>query len=412
MPYKINNRIQFLYETGKILSSSLDYNVTLVIVSKLIVESIADFCIIDILENDVMKRVAVRAYRKSDQELASRMYEFPPDPHNKGAIYDSVENDLPIVIKKNTKKWLSTVSRIKEERELINQMRLNSHMFAPLRSRGRVIGVLTIASTDKDFEYSQEDALLINSFAARAAMAVDNSKLFSEAQAAIQTRDEFLSIASHELKTPLAGILLALQFAIRHLKKDENFTDESVFNALNTGVVQTRRLSGLINDLLNVSTMSSGELSIEREECDLVGMISDTLKGFEFQLQKEKIDINFTSEYKTLWGNWDRSRIEEVITNLISNAIKYGNRKPIKVELEKKNEKAIIRVIDKGMGIRREEQKAIFELFRRTVAAQDLKGMGIGLYISNQIVKAHNGKIYVKSIEGKGSTFMVELPIQ
>ena len=215
----VKDKVRFLLEAGKILSSTLDYNVTLVSVSKLIVENIADFCIIDILEGEKINRVVVKTSKKSDQETANQMFNFLPDPRNKKAIYEAANSGTSILIKKVTKEWIEGVSSTKEEKRVTEELNLKSLIFSPLVSRGRVIGVLSVGVTGENFSYTEEDELFVNSLAVRAALAVDNSKLFSEAQSALQIRDEFLSIASHELKTPLTSILLALQFALTHLKK-------------------------------------------------------------------------------------------------------------------------------------------------------------------------------------------------
>lgn len=411
MPNLNQNRVIFLAKAGKILSSTLDYNVTLVSVAKLLVESVADFCIIDILENKEMKRVVVRTAKRSEQHLANRMFDFRPDPRNKKAIYDAASLGSPILIKKVTTSWLKTVSQIEEEREIVRKLQLESFIFAPLISRGKVIGVITVGSNNQNPSYTDEDVIFLNALAGRAGLAVDNSKLFSEAQAALHARDEFLSIASHELKTPLTSILLALQYAIRHLKNGAGSSlDPKIVTALETGVTQTRRLSALMTDLLNISVISTGKLIIDKEDSDLIQILNDALSGFDLQALNKKIKITFKNKNDVLYGMWDKIRMGEVFTNLISNAIKYGKGSPIIIEAFGDIDKVTVTIKDKGIGISQEEQDIIFELFRRTKLAADFKGMGVGLYISNQIVTAHGGKITVDSSPEKGTTFIIDLP--
>ncbi len=409
MSYIIKDKIQFLSNASKILSKTLDYNITLVSVAKLIVDNIADFCIIDIIENGEMTRVVVRTSKRSDQQVANKFFNFLPDPKNKLAIYDAATSEIPILIKKVDKRWLKTISRIKEEKEAVKQLDLKSMVFAPLISRGKVIGVITIGSSKDNFSYTPDDVLFIDEIAGRAALAVDNARLFSEAQQAIQSRDEFISIASHELKTPLTSILLTLQFAVRRLKKQDR--DDGILSAIETGVLQTRRLSALMNDLLNISVITTGKLKIEKEKADLVDLLTDTLSSFDLESKKNGVRIKFKTDRKKVVGMWDKVRLGEVFSNLVSNALKYGDKKPIRIKLSVVRGRAIIEISDKGIGINEEEKKHIFELFRRTIAAKNFKGMGVGLYISNQIVEAHKGKINVQSKEGKGSTFIVELPL-
>jgi len=412
MPYIVQDRVRFLLEAGRILSTTLDYNVTLVSIAKLLVEGVCDFCIIDILEKDGMNRVVVRSSKKSDQVLANKFFKFLPDPRNKEAIYAAAMTGLPILIQKVTPQWLRTVSQIEEERQSVKKLQLNSFIFAPLRSRGRVIGVITIASNKSDFSYSDEDVAFIDAIATRAALAVDNSKLYSEAQAALNSRDEFLSIASHELKTPLTSVLLALQFAIRRMKnQDKKNIDKSVLTALETGVIETRRLSALMSDLLNISVISTGKLKIDKEESDLVQIISDAISGFKILMERRDIKIIYRKREDVIIGMWDKVRMGEVFSNFLSNAIKYGKGRPILIESAIDKGRAIVKIKDRGIGIEQEDRESIFELFKRTKNAADYKGMGVGLYIANQIVSAHNGKIIVESKPGEGSAFTIELPL-
>lgn len=411
MPYIVEDKVKFLLEAGRILSSTLDYNVTLVSVSKLIVNNIADFCIIDILEDDgSINRVDVRTYKKSEQVVANKMYKFLPNPKNKRAIYEAAHTGSSILVKNVTKEWIKGVSTTKEEKEVTEKLNLSSLIFAPLISRGKVRGVLSVGSTDKNFSYTEEDELFLNTLAVRAALAVDNARLFSEAQEALRSRDEFLAIASHELKTPLTSILLALQYSLRHLNQNEDKDIAKVKNALETGITQTRRLSALMNDLLNISVISTGNLKIEKEEADLVQIIKDAISGVQLQIERKHIKINFKSNKQIVIGNWDKVRLGEVFSNLISNAIKYGKNKPINISLKAEKKYIIIKVVDRGIGISNDDMKNVFEIFRRTSASKDYKGIGVGLYISKEIIAAHNGEIILESKPDKGSKFTLKLP--
>lgn len=413
MPYIVKDKIRFLSEASKVLSSSLDYNVTLSIVAKLVVESIADFCIIDVMEEGTLHRVVVRVSDPKKKPLADKMFHFLPDPRNKQAIYDSAKTGNSIVINKVTKTWLKTVSRFKEERDIVEKLNLQALVFAPLKSRGQVIGVLTIGSSTKGFTYTQDDVLYVEEIASRAGIAVDKALLYSKAQEALRMRDEFLSIASHELKTPLTSILLNLQFMqykIQNATKKEVDIQE-LSRMLEVNKEQVQRMSRLINDLLNTSVITTGRLQIEKEKTDLSPLVHDVLSRFETQLKHLKIKVTFQDK-KGVVGNWDKLRIEQVVTNLISNAIKYGDNKPLEISIKSAGGKAFIAVKDKGIGISPESQKHIFGIFERGVSGRDYKGLGVGLYIAAHIVEAHGGKLTVVSKLNKGSTFTVELPLK
>jgi len=411
MSYVVKDKISFLSESSKILASSLDYNVTLASIAKLLVTSIADFCLIDIVENQRMMRLAARVSDPKKQDLVNKMFDFPPDPRNPLAIYDTAKAGNPILIPEATKRWLRSVSKIKEERELVQKLGLHSFIFAPLNSRGKVIGVITLALSEPGRNYTKDDAALIDELSGRAGIAIDNARLFSEAQEALRTRDEFLSIASHELKTPLTSILLNLQLMLHRIQHaaDKQVNMNELVKMIEVSRQQSIRMSGLISDLLNISVISSGRLQIEKENVDLKNITTDVIARFQIQAKRAKVEIKLDA--KRVEGKWDKVRIEQVITNLLSNAIKYGNKKPINMKLSKSKKLAILTIEDRGIGISKEEQPLIFDRFKRTNAAREFKGLGIGLYIARQIVEAHKGTLTVESNGKSGSKFIMKLPL-
>lgn len=412
MPYVVTNKIAFVAEASKILSSSLDYSVTLGIIAKLIVTNVADFCIIDIFDGRKLKRLAVDVSDPAKQNLAQRMFEFVPNPKNKDAIYDTAKHGKPTIIKKATREWLEKVTTFQVERETIEALGLNSHVFVPLKSRGQIIGVLTLASMDKDFFYTEEDAIFIEEIADRAGTSVDKARLYSEAQEALKTRDEFLLIASHELKTPLTSILLNLQGILKKISNTQTHTKEikEVIKMLETSKQQSFRMSRLINDLLNVSVASTGRLKVEKERFDMNQLIEESIAQYLPQLKSHNIKIDYISEGKLI-GRWDRIRMEQVIVNFISNAIKYGRGNPIKISLVEKNKQAIITIEDQGIGIADGDKEMIFDQFKRAVSPKEYKGLGVGLYICRQIVDAHKGTIDLVSEPDRGSKFIITLPL-
>ncbi|MBI2443005.1 MAG: HAMP domain-containing histidine kinase [Candidatus Levybacteria bacterium] len=237
---------------------------------------------------------------------------------------------------------------------------------------------------------------------------------YARAKQEIKSRDEFLSIASHELKTPLTSMLLQIQRALHNIKNVSlaNFSVEDLLKMLESTERQSSRLSKMINDLLNVSLISTRKLDLELEEFNISQLTKDVVEGFSEKFAKEgyapRVDIHYP-----VVGKWDKVRVEQAITNLISNAIKYGDKKPIAITLANHNANVRITVSDHGLGIPHDQKEKIFALFERgNMNDKRYKGLGVGLYISNEIVKAHNGKIEIKSKEGKGSSFTMELPLK
>lgn len=236
---------------------------------------------------------------------------------------------------------------------------------------------------------------------------------YARAQEEIHSRDEFLSIASHELKTPLTSMLLQIQTALHNIRSVSlaQFSVEHLLKMLESAENQTKRLSRMINDLLNVSLITTGKMELEVEELDLSEVVKNVVEDFSQRLEKDHYEV-ITQADKPVIGEWDKVRIEQAISNLLSNAIKYGRKKPIEITVTQKDTMARVIMKDQGIGISSQDLKRIFALFQRAVSANDYKGLGVGLYITNQIVRAHGGKISVSSKEGKGSTFLIELPLK
>ena len=410
MPYIVRNKIDFLSSTSKILSSSLDYNVTLVSIAKLVVESVADFCMIDLFDEGELKRVTVKMFDKKKNKLAQKFYNFPPDPKNKSAIYDAARLGYPIIIKETTDKWLENVSNFNNERILVRELGFTSLIFVPLQSRNEVIGVITIASIEKGFSYDMEDSIFIKEIADRAAITVDKARLYSQAQEAIKTRDEFLAIASHELKTPLTSILLSLQLILKRLKKTSQ-SDDELTKSVEVAIETSKRMSVLIKDLLNVSLTSSEYFQIYPEPLNLSELLKEIYINFELLLKNKNQKLLIKENEKNLIVSWDKIRMEQAISNLVSNSIKYGLSKPITIYTEKKENIVKITVEDKGIGISNHEKKVIFDVFKRGEAIKKkYGGIGVGLFIASKIVEAHNGEITIEDKKGKGSKFIIQIP--
>lgn len=228
----------------------------------------------------------------------------------------------------------------------------------------------------------------------------------------IQSRDEFLSIASHELKTPLTSMLLQTQAALYNIRNVSlaHFSIEHLLKMLESVENQTTRLSKMINDLLNVSLITTGNLELETQKADLHLILKDVIEDFQEKLREKNYILTYENKEAVI-GYFDKIRMEQALTNLFSNAIKYGNNKPIEVILKKHNKMAILQVHDNGIGISKEQEKKIFELFKRAVDNRNYKGLGVGLYITRQIVEAHKGTISVTSKNGEGTTFTTTLPL-
>lgn len=227
---------------------------------------------------------------------------------------------------------------------------------------------------------------------------------------ALRARDEFLSIASHELKTPLTTLTLQVGMYRRAIEKQQEITPEQFGKYLNLTANQLSRISRLVDDMLDVSRFRTGKLTFEWEDIDLCELVIDVIQRLTDQFSKASYEIPVVAKCANVTGHWDRMRMEQIVTNLLTNAIKYGNKKPISVVVSSDEEFISLTVEDQGIGISQEYQNKIFDRFERAVNANEISGLGLGLYITRQIVHAFKGEITVESKVGEGSTFKVKLP--
>ena len=233
-----------------------------------------------------------------------------------------------------------------------------------------------------------------------------------ELEQAVRMRDDFMSIVAHEVRTPLNGLILETQLRKMHLARDNAaaFTLDKMHAMVDRDERQIKSLIRLIEDMLDVSRIRTGKLSIRPTRFDLSTLVRDLLHNFSRQIDAAETSVTLDAEQPVI-GNWDEFRIEQVISNLLTNALRYGAKSPVTVKVYSEGGQALVDVRDQGIGIDEENQKRIFQQFERVSARQAVAGLGLGLFISEQIVTAHGGTITVQSRIGEGALFRVCLPL-
>ncbi len=233
----------------------------------------------------------------------------------------------------------------------------------------------------------------------------ERTRLLGELRRAVEVRDTFLSVASHELRTPLNTLKLLIQTVqvARSLGKNAEFDIDAIDR-------QSERLIALVDRLLDVSRLSGGKLELEPEAVDVAALTRDVASRFRGEAAQSGSTIEVQANVH-LTAQWDRIRIEQVLTNLLSNAIKYGEGKPIVVTAEGRAGCAELSVRDHGIGISPVDQKKLFTRFERLVSPRHFGGLGLGLWITAQIIEAHGGSIAVESDVGQGARFTATLPL-
>jgi signal transduction histidine kinase len=272
-----------------------------------------------------------------------------------------------------------------------------------------LVGLLVL---HEDLLYAQE--LHGKAEAARAAVSAERERLLEERQRAITARDDFLAMASHELRTPLSTLELQVGALSRTLDAatSAETADRSHARARDQLAVvrrQVARMTRLVAEMLDVSRIATGHLELHRAEVDLGELVGHVVERFGEDIARRKVEVTVRSDDR-IRGEWDSSRIDQVITNLLSNALKYGAGEPVTLTVTRSNGNARLDVTDHGIGISEEDQRTIFAPFKRAAGTWQYGGLGVGLWICRQIVSLHGGTLSVVSRPHDGARFTAVLP--
>ncbi|MBF5045950.1 GAF domain-containing sensor histidine kinase [Aggregicoccus sp. 17bor-14] len=392
--------LRLLSDASAVLSQSLELPDLFTPVAQLAVPQLADWCAVELArEPGTLERVAlVRAQGGACEPLLGAHALRPGDGVSR--VMEGgrarIEADCDLLLRE--------LAADAAQLEVLRGLGARCAMVVPLRAHEHTFGVLVFAATRAELQYGQAQLRLAEDLAWRCALALDNARLYREAQEAIRARDEFLSIASHELKTPLTSLQLHLQSLRQGAAAPERLGAK--VEALQR---QSRRLAALTDQLLDLSRIRLGRLDLNLEWVDLAALAREVAARFAEEAERQGGRVSVEAP-GALVGSWDRLRLEQVLTNLLSNALKYGAGKPVRVRVREEAGAVQLAVEDRGIGIDAAAQARIFERFERAVSARHFGGLGLGLYIVREIIEAHAGQVAVRSTPGEGATFTVTLP--
>lgn len=416
---RAHERAAFLAEASRLLANSLDYTTTLQEVANLLVPRLADWCVVDLLDDSGQLQIMAAAH--VDPAKVTWAYElrqqYPIDPEAPIGAPQVIRTGTPELYPDIPDSLLQSVARNADELRILRAVGYRSIMIAPLRTRERVLGTLSLVAAESARRFTPDDLRFAQELADRAAVAIDNATLYQAAQvartaaeSALQLRDLFLSIAAHELKTPLTALLLQAQMLQRRAQRSEVLPAREQ-RMLQVITDQAHRLDRLIAALLDISRIERGQLSLNREPVDLGALVQRVVA--EVQPISEQHTITYEALNDELIIDGDELRLEQVIQNLLQNAIKYSpDGGPVAVTVARQDGMVCVSVTDRGIGIPEEALPQLFERFYRAPNANphQTSGMGIGLFVVKEIVRLHGGSVTATCPAAGGSRFTVCLP--
>ena len=403
---------RFLADAGAVIASSLDYEATLASVARMAVPTLADWCTVDILEEDrTLKRLAVEHVDPKKMEWAHELQKrYPPDMDAPRGVPNVLRTGKPEIYPDIPDEMLAAAAIDEEHLRIMREIGFTSAMVVPLVTQGRTLGAITFISAESGRHYRQEDLTLAETLAHRAAVAIDNARLYRHAQEANRMKDEFLATLSHELRTPLTAIL-----GWSSMLRANQLDAETARNALEAVERNAKSQRQIIEDLLDVSRIITGKLRLDVREIEPMAMIDAAIEAVRPAAEAKGVRIQkvLDAHNGTLMG--DPTRLQQIFWNLISNAVKFTPQGgQVQIRLERIISHLEIAVSDTGQGIASEFLPYVFDRFRQADSTTTRKhgGLGLGLAIVRHLVELHGGTVRAKSDgAGQGATFTVTLPL-
>lgn len=402
-------RAHILAEAGRILATSFDYHTTLSSLARLAVPTVADYAVVDVLQEDgSIVRVGVAHVDPAKEALLRESAHLEagrlPGAHPEmGALLGGRES----MIVEITPEAMDGLAADEEHHRIIRALSPGSLIAVPLQAPGRVIGSLVLAQAESGRRFGTADFRLAQELAGRAAMAVENARLYHAAERALHAREEMLSIVAHDLRNPLNAIILGVEGVLEELPRGERPIE---YQTLQTVRVSARRMDRLIHDLIEVARIESGKLSIDPHPERISMIVDEAVAMMRPLAESQGLELTHAADRALPRVMADGSRLLQVISNLVGNAIKFtpsGGR--VMIEATAAGGEVLVAVADTGAGIAPEQLPHLFARHWQG-SERDRRGIGLGLAIAKGIVESHGGRIWVESQRGAGSRFMFTLP--
>ena len=399
--------LQLLAKSGRVLSSSLEVEETLEAIARLAVPELSELVMVDVIEEDGIRRVAATHADERVSALFERARGYPPRLGDGGPQAQVIETGASILVREIDDEWIASLRRGTEHAELVREMAPRSIIVVPLRSRESILGTMSLLRTAGRPPFEEADRALAEELGLRAALAVENARLYDAARAATRTRDDMLGVVSHDLRNPIHSIFMSSSFLLELLLEEGMKVERTQAAIIKRSAERANRL---IQDLLDITHIQSGRLSLHRERHGAASIANEALEQAEMQAAAAGVSLERgeMDPGAQVWA--DRDRVVQALGNLIGNAVKFtpaGGR--VTVAVEDAGDTVRISVADTGPGIAPEQVPHLFDRYWQANRA-DRRGVGLGLSIVKGIADAHGGTVEVRTEEGAGTTFTLVLP--
>ncbi|WP_158502088.1 PAS domain S-box protein [Vitiosangium sp. GDMCC 1.1324] len=392
-------------EVGTLLSQSLDVHTTLKSLASLVVAHLSDCCLVYLLgEDGQLHRVEVAAHAPGTQALLHQLTPHPPRMDGLNPMARALEGGVPVAVPEVSPEWLAAVASSAEHQALLEALSLKSLILAPLVARDRKLGIISFGWSQPRPTCTSTDLEVARGVADRAAVALDNARLYQEAQEAIREREDVVAIVSHDLRTPLNAIALSATTLLKREDVDERTTKTA--SRIHTSA---DRASRMIRDLLDFTQARMRGLPVHREPLDLHEHVRRVVTEVRLAWPDRLITFQAHGDGR---GEWDGDRLAQVVTNLVGNALQHSPKgTPVQVSARSDDSSFLLEVHNEGRPIPPEALPRLFEPYRRGPEAGAGQGsLGLGLFITRQIVLGHGGTLDVRSTVEEGTRFTVRLP--
>lgn len=405
--FRARDRAARLADASHLMASSLDLERTLEDVGRILVEALGDFCIVDLVEEDgTVRRVATAHADSDDGGRVEALRAHPPDPSGAGPVARTLRTRTPSVWNDVSEELLRRMAAGDEHLQLLRRLDPRAVLTVPMVAREEVLGTITVAATRREARYDDDDVAFALQLADRAALAVDNARLYGDARAAVRMREDVLAVVSHDLRD-----LLSSAYGSAELLLEPWLSDDRRQSLIRRQLRVLRRADRLIDDLLAAARGATHTADLAVEPLAAGELLREAVEPFREQAEAEGVEITLEAGEPVPPVAADRHRVLRVLSNLLSNALRYGaGGGRVEVAVEANDELAIFRVSDDGPGVSPEDHDRLFERFWRGERSEG-KGLGLGLAIARDIVEAHGGRIWVESAPGQGCTFRFSLPL-